>query len=148
MNGSTSNADGPNPSALCMCGCGEPAPIAKWGRKSTGYVKRKPLRYIFGHHNRKSAIQYRVDTETGCWIWQRATTKGYGVMYANGKTCYAHRVFYEREVGEIPDGLCVDHLCGNPLCVNPEHLEPVTHAENTRRWHKARRGEPMVSLNS
>ena len=51
----------------------------------------------------------------------------------------AHRVYYERHVGPVPEGLELDHLCRNPGCVNPEHLEPVTHAENIRRGYQAKR---------
>lgn len=42
-------------------------------------------------------------------------------------------------VGAITHGLELDHLCRVRRCINPAHLEPVTHAENTRRMHSARR---------
>ena len=43
---------------------------------------------------------------------------------------------YEFLVGEIPEGLTLDHLCRNKACVMPDHLEPVTQAENHRRYRK------------
>ena len=45
----------------------------------------------------------------------------------------AHRVAYEKAVGEIPTGLELDHVCRNKACVNPAHLEPVSRMENMRR---------------
>lgn len=51
-------------------------------------------------------------------------------------TCTAHRWAYEFLVGEIPEGLTLDHLCRNKACVMPDHLEPVTQAENHRRYRK------------
>ncbi|MFM9596768.1 HNH endonuclease signature motif containing protein, partial [Streptomyces scabiei] len=68
-----------------------------------------------------------------CWEWTRATHKGYGVTWADGRTQQAHRVVWERLVGPIPVGLELDHLCRNHGCVSPEHCEPVTGGENTRR---------------
>lgn len=34
---------------LCECGCGQPAPIAKFSRKKVGHKKGEPVRFIKGH---------------------------------------------------------------------------------------------------
>lgn len=118
-----------------MCGCGEKTNIAKSTDASVGAVAGSPLKYVLGHNRRKSPTAYRVDAATGCWVWQRATTKsgGYGQIRVGGRIQMAHRYYYEKHVGPIPAGLHIDHLCKNTVCVNPSHLEPVTQAENNRR---------------
>lgn len=58
---------------------------------------------------------------------------GYGLMTINNKNIYAHRHFYEKYKGKIPQGLVLDHLCKNTLCVNPNHLEAVTQKVNMQR---------------
>jgi hypothetical protein len=93
---------------------------------------------------------YLIDLETGCWVWQRAKTPaGYGTLTLDGKTAYAHRVFYEAYVADIPQGHVLDHLCRNPSCCNPDHLQPVTHAENMRRTRRptCKRGHPLTGDN-
>jgi hypothetical protein len=93
---------------------------------------------------------YLIDLDTGCWVWQRAkTTAGYGTLTLDGKSAYAHRVFYEGYVADIPQGYVLDHLCRNPACCNPHHLEPVTHAENMRRTRRptCKRGHPLTGTN-
>lgn len=72
---------------------------------------------------------------SGCWEWQAGRSRdGHGNFSVGGRAIRAHRWSYEYFVGPIPDGLVIDHLCVNPPCVNPDHLEPVTHRENTLRY--------------
>lgn len=71
----------------------------------------------------------------GCWEWTGAIDHlGYG-RFGKGDhgTVKAHRIAYMALLGEIPAGMELDHLCRNRRCVNPDHLEPVTHRENTYR---------------
>ena len=78
------------------------------------------------------------DTTSGCWQWLGAVDSvGYSSFRLTKTppvTKRAHRWLYELIVGPIPAGLVLDHLCRNKLCVNPDHLEPVTNAENLRRY--------------
>lgn len=130
---------------LCECGCGQPTPLATKTRR--GNVKGQPTRYLHGHYFHATRERdYEVDEATGCWIWLHGKSgAGYGQLHVKHsrprRMVYAHRVYYERHVGPVPDGLELDHLCRNPSCVNPEHLEPVTHAENIKRgWAAKNRG--------
>lgn len=118
---------------LCFCGCGRPTPLAAKTRTAAGLTKGQPVRFLPGHNPRRSTPYYIVDHATGCWLWQRAASNGYGRLAYRGHLYYAHRVYYELLRGPIPAGLVLDHLCPNTLCVNPDHLEPVTLAENLRR---------------
>ncbi|NQE89602.1 HNH endonuclease [Nocardia terpenica] len=42
-----------------------------------------------------------------------------------------HRMVLEAKLGAPLGVLAAHHKCGNSGCVNPDHLQPVTHAENT-----------------
>ena len=37
---------------LCGCGCGNPAPIARWSDATRGRVGGQPIKFIHGHNNR------------------------------------------------------------------------------------------------
>lgn len=75
-----------------------------------------------------------IEGERGCWVWQRSLSDtGYGRIVNNGQAVGIHRLAYELAIGPIPEGLVIDHLCFTRSCINPEHLEPVTHKENTLR---------------
>lgn len=136
---------GPNPSGLCMCGCGRPAPIAKQTNRAKGHVQGKPHRFIAGHCNRKR-VQWVVDPETGCWNFTGSVSKdGYGRRSFDGKMTTAHRSVYEQLRGPIPDGLDLDHLCRNRRCVNPDHLEPVTRRVNVMRGKRMKFSDDVAA---
>lgn len=131
-----SNKLGPNPDGLCMCGCGNPVPLARRTDSRFGNVKGQPVRFLTGHFRRNLDNYVAVDRgyDTPCWEWQGAKwPSGYGMIRFGSRRLLAHRVTYERMVGPIPDGLVLDHLCRNTSCVNPEHLDPVTVAVNNQR---------------
>lgn len=134
--------DPPNPSGLCMCGCGQVTPISTRNYARFGHVAGQHARYVIGHGSHVSAPEpYIIDEERQCWLWQRAKDKsGRGVIgVGRGKSPQrAHRVVYERHVGPIPDDHFLDHQCPNQGCVNPLHLDPVTHAENMERDRRRR----------
>ena len=148
MDDSSTNL-GPNPSGLCMCGCGGKTPVAKHTSTADCTVRGLPIRFISGHGSRKSPVEY-VEQDCGyathCWVWQRACdSRGYGHAVVAGSLVGAHRMYWEREHGPIPSGTEVNHLCFNPLCVNPAHLEVVTHAVNCRRRKHMKLTEAQVA---
>jgi hypothetical protein len=139
-------------SGLCECGCGSPAPLARKTSTERGWVKGEPIRFIHGHQNRRRQEHYAEEDrgyDTPCWVWLGAKQPGpwnYGVLYHDGRTQRAHRVYYEQHVGPIPEGLQLDHLCRVPACVNPSHVEPVTQTENVRRGRVTRLDEATARM--
>lgn len=135
------------PLGTCHCGCGRVTNTAPREGQG-GYKKGEHYRYLRGHSGRKSPDPY-VENEDGCWIWQGAVnSKGYGSMRVGRATKRAHRVYYERHVGEIPEGMVICHGCDVPLCVNPAHLFAGTMMDNMRdRDSKGRGGTARGSEN-
>lgn len=140
------------PYGYCQCGCGQKTNLAPHTNRTRGWVKDCPLRYIQGHNTLvapSGGNDYIVEDRgfpTPCWIWQRGFySSGYGSAKVPGKrSIRAHRLYYEKEFGEIPPDLEIDHLCNQPACCRPSHLEPITHVQNVRRGNAAKLNQTLV----
>ena len=96
------------------------------------------------------AAKVEIDSDTDCWIWQGSLTgSGYpqiqGELPGDRRPKLAHRLVYQSQVGEIPEGYVIDHLCynaegkSNRLCLNPKHLQAVEQKVNCERGWEAKR---------
>lgn len=80
----------------------------------------------------------KVDKSGDCWIWTACKQQfGYGkfVVHKGDSPRTAHRLAYEMEIGQIPEGMQVLHRCDNPSCVKPDHLFTGTQLDNMRDMH-------------
>ena len=66
----------------------------------------------------------KVDKSDGCWLWVGARSgDGYGtIAVSHHNMVGAHRVAYELQHGQIPEGSHVLHTCDTPLCMRGDHL--------------------------
>ena len=141
------------PPGICQCGCGAPTRIAKNTNNRKGHKAGEPVRYLPGHHARRSPLERFLkhavrSNPDECWPWTASlNAEGYGRLPVKDVCVSAHRFAYLTFVGPIPDGMHLDHLChtqagdscpGGPKCphrrcCNPKHLEPVLVKENLLR---------------
>lgn len=70
-------------------------------------------------------------TADGCWGWARSSRDNYPLVRIGGKDHQVHRLSLLGKHGKPLGVLAAHHKCANSMCVNPEHLQPVTHRENT-----------------
>lgn len=74
------------------------------------------------------------EPNSGCWFWTAGLDRnGYGKFKVHDRSNRAYRYAWTCFFGPVTSET-LDHLCANKLCCNPAHLEPVSRAENTRRW--------------
>lgn len=136
------NGWGGDPGPCAVDGCEKPNSRARGMCRAHHAIALRRERNPDRRETRKGGVLDRVvpDLNIGiCWEWTGQTNgRGYGLIGYEMKMWYVHRLIWVTLVGPIPEGLELDHLCENQPCCNPDHLEPVTHAENTRR-HFARR---------
>lgn len=99
--------------------------------------KEKQIAKFWSHVDRQGPNE--------CWLWKGSKTCNkygggvYGIWRCDSNSYRPHRVAWTLEKGPLEDKITLDHLieggiCSSTLCCNPAHLEPVTLAENLKRW--------------
>jgi excisionase family DNA binding protein len=83
-------------------------------------------------------FESRVDRSGECHRWTAGhDSKGYGHFWFDGATRGAHQVALALAGIEVPEGMAIDHVwargCRYRDCVRLDHLEIVSHVENTMR---------------
>lgn len=67
-------------------------------------------------------MSYRVDPETGCWVWEGPIINGVPVGTFNGRRNQSARRFYWGKAhGRLSPRIHLRCQCGNKSCVNPDH---------------------------
>lgn len=130
------------PYGYCHCGCGTKTVVSPHTDRWHGWTRGVPRRFVNGHgvyHHipLKDRFWDKVDRRgpEECWEWLSSTRKGYGQIageYGKRQPLPAHRVSYELEYGEIPDGFQIHHECHNRSCVNPAHLRALSPSDHSK----------------
>lgn len=88
------------------------------------------MKFLAGHGRRREnpwKAEDRGFAGSVCWMFDGQPTRRYpAILGDDGAYDSAHRVFYKRHVGNVPEGHHVHHLCGESRCLNPEHLEALS----------------------
>jgi len=109
-----------NPSGLCQCGCGRPAPLAQRTDKKRGYIKGQSVRFIPGHNNKPAENPIPLNTsglcQCGCGrktrvapktVRSKGWVKGEPIRFILGHSGNKPQPHYGP--GPNPSGLC---MCG------------------------------------
>lgn len=84
--------------------------------------KSAPLEVRFWNHVQLNGPLPDDFSLGACHVWVGAASNGYGLIGANSRHIYVHRLAYELARGPIPPGGRISWRCGNTLCVRPDHL--------------------------
>lgn len=133
-----SKAAPPNPSGLCMCGCGQKTVLAKCSNAGNGNVIGEHVKYVVGHTNKG-----RRGPNASGWKGGRIMRRGYVMLYMPGHPradikgyIPEHQVVAcEARGRDLEPGEVVHHVNGVKDDNRPENLEILT-ADEHRAAHR------------
>ena len=151
--------------ALCECGCGQPAPIARWTNRRQGAVRGHPLRFVHGHNHRnrtgaKNPMWGKRREQASGWKGGRRIVDGYVLIRrpdhprACGGYVFEHILVAEQMLGRpLEPGEEVHHRDENRSNNSPTNLDvkpsrahhAYEHRKPTSRRRLPDEPNPLVS---
>jgi hypothetical protein len=102
------------------------------GAAERAIAARSPLRKAIEAWDKEAMVaelleRVTIEGDLECWVWPTTDGDGYSSCWAGGLYRKVLEVNYGQELGTQ----AAHHACHNRACVRPDHLQPVTHRENT-----------------
>lgn len=125
--------------ALCACGCGSAAPLAKKNDRSTGRVKGQPMQFVAGHgwRGRKRPADWiarRSGENSPLWKGGRYVRKDGYVILSGG--VLEHRSVMAAHLGRpLTDEEVVHHIDNNPSNNDISNLMLFPNNGEHKRYH-------------
>lgn len=109
-------------------------------------VHGDPSKTIY-YRDPEEALIARRERDGSCELWTGTLCKqGYGRIKMGDKMVSVHRLIWEREHGEIPDGMEIDHICHRRNCMVVEHMRLATRAQQNANLNGAKRSNRSTGV--
>jgi hypothetical protein len=123
----------------CWQFTGTTTPYGRIAKAQDSYTHRLGWKLLRGPIPEGKELHHRCGVYA-CWNPDhlQMVTHPYG-RTGKGPERFTHRLGWKLLRGPIPDGMELHHRCGVHACWNPDHLQVVTHGENSAYVHAGRR---------